>query len=121
MAEFKAALAAIANLLNAFVAAGGVQTCVDLWRQQIAESRAAAQCAELDAIDRDLASGVPARIERASARLLDDSEARHRGASPGGSGGQQGRDRDSDAGDVPEDAATIESLQSEAAAIGLVD
>ena len=111
MAEFKAALLAFAKLLTAFVDAGGVQTCVDLWRQRLAESAARAELAAEKTLASRLARGDAVAVESEHERLLfaaSGADSR-RPAAEGGRGGQ----RDDDPGIVRGDAASVAAMQRE--------
>jgi len=111
MAEFRLALRAFAELVSAFVAAGGVKTLVELWKQKIAESKAKARRAEMDALDRELGSGDPVRMERALVRMLDDTEHADDSRQGRGSvGGQGSGDGDGDTSPVAAGDETLARL-----------
>ena len=122
MKTFLAFLRSLTAVIEAFVAAGGVQILVDHWRERGVAARAAARAADAQRFERELASGDPARVERAAVELLQLTErASDRGAGAGASGRQPSRDRDHHAGAVPSDGLTAEGLSEDLAALGLVD
>lgn len=122
MKTLLALLRSLAGAIDAFVAAGGVQILVDYLRQRAAAASSQARAADAQRLDRELASGDPARVERAAVELLHATEgAHHRGQGAGAGSGQQSGHSDPDASPVPQDGPTLEGLQSEASALGLVD
>jgi hypothetical protein len=117
--NLSALLKALAALVQAFVAAGGVDLVVLGLREYIAGSKARSKLAEQAWLDAELASGDVSRMERAAAKLLDSTD-HHRQAGDSGlrPGGGDGNDQPEP---VPPDAPSIAAMRAELDGLGLLD
>ena len=122
MKTFLALLRSLAGLLDAFVDAGGVQILVEYLRQRTGQAQAAARLADHQRLEAELASGDPARVERAAAELLDATEgADHHWPGAGAGSGQSSGHSDDHPGAIQAHDSTLEGLQREAESLGLAD